>query len=368
MHVRWLKLVAFRNHPSLSFAPDAGLNVLVGPNGHGKTALLEALHVLLTGRSFRTPRLAECVNWGADAATLAGDVVREAQGREVRLTLVPRAGGGVAADGALCPWARAVSFTAADLALLGGSPAVRRAYLDGAAAKLAPAHAEACRCYRLVLHQRGQLLGRLAGRADGERLLAPWDEQLATLGSAIVHRRLETLEALRGDMREVWGVLAPDGPALTLDYAAAVAPGGHPAETRERLFAALAAGRATEIGRGVTLAGPHRDDVAIRLGGVDARTYASRGEQRLVVLALRLAEAGPIRRQLGTAPVLLLDDLLSELDLGARERVLAWLGAQGQVVFSTTDAGVLGGGPATTWEVRRGAVAALEGSLAGSAA
>ncbi|HSF03858.1 MAG TPA: AAA family ATPase, partial [Solirubrobacterales bacterium] len=162
MHVRWLQLSAFRNFASLSFEPDPGLNVLIGANGQGKTSLLEAVHLLLAGRSFRTARLAECVAWDAAAAAVAGEVEQGVQRREIRLTLAAR--GGVEMAGGPCPWARVVRFTAADLGLLNGAPSVRRAYLDGASAKLAPAHAEACQRYRLVLHQRNGLLGRLAGR------------------------------------------------------------------------------------------------------------------------------------------------------------------------------------------------------------
>lgn len=358
MHVRWLELSAFRNYASLSFAPDPGLNALIGPNGQGKTSLLEALHLLLTGRSFRTTRVAECVAWDAASAVVTGEVAEAEQRRQIRVTVLP--GGGIEALGGPCPWARAVTFAAPDLELLTGAPAVRRAYLDGAAAKLAPAHAEACRRYRLVLHQRGRLLGRLAGRADAERLLAPWDAQVAALGSEIVHRRLETLEVLSQDTREVWRALAPDGAGMALVYAPVVPPGEAPATTRERLLAALAAGRRAELQRGVTLAGPHRDDLVVRLGRADARAYASRGEQRLLAVTLRLAEAAAVRRRLGAPPVLLLDDILSELDPTVRARVLAWFAGQGQVLFTTADAVAAAGAAGVTWDVRRGEVEALD--------
>jgi DNA replication and repair protein RecF len=354
VHVRWLELSAFRNYASLSFAPDPGLNVLTGANGQGKTSLLEALHVLLTGRSFRTARLADCVHWDAPQAVVTGEIEHGAQRRLVRLTLAGRAGSELA--GGACEWARAVTFAASDLALLSGAPAARRAYLDGAAAKLAPAHAEACRRYRLALYQRNRLLGRLAGRADAERLLGPWDEQVAVLGGEIVHRRLETLEGLSRDTREVWRVLAPAGAEMALVYAPALDPGADAAATRERILAALRAGRRVEMERGFTLAGPHRDDLGIRLGRAEARAYASRGEQRLLVLTLRLAEALAVRRRAGLAPVHLLDDVLSELDARARTRVLAWLLDQGQVVFSTTDAAAVEATSAAAWEVRGGEV------------
>jgi DNA replication and repair protein RecF len=357
-----MEISAFRNYASLSFAPDAGLNVLIGHNGQGKTSLLEALHVLLTGRSFRTARLVECVGWGRPQAVVAGEIADGERHRPVRLTL--QAEGGVESVGTAGTWARAVAFGAADLALLSGGPAGRRAYLDGAAVRLAPTHADTCRRYRLVLYQRGRLLARLAGRPDVERLLAPWDEQVATLGSEILHRRLETLTELRRDAGAVWRALAPEGAQMELAYAPAVAPGADTAASRDRLLAALAAGRRQELARGATLVGPHRDDLLVSLDGVEARIYASRGEQRLLVLALRLAEAAAVRRQVGVTPVLLLDDLMSELDRGARERVLDWLAGQGQVVFSATDPA----GAGVVWDVCRGEVEALHALAGGGAA
>ena len=167
MHVRWIELVGFRGYTSLTFAPEPGLNVLIGKNGQGKTSLLEALHVLLTGRSFRTAKLADCLGWDAGGrATVAGELAAGSRVRAVRLELITREGG-VEVRGTLCPWAGAVSFAASDLALLAGGPHLRRAYLDSATARLLPAHADACRRYRLALQQRTRLLSDLVGRPDG---------------------------------------------------------------------------------------------------------------------------------------------------------------------------------------------------------
>jgi DNA replication and repair protein RecF len=354
VHVRWIELTGFRNHLSLTFAPDPGLNVLVGRNGQGKTSLLEALHVLLTGRSFRTAKLGDCLGWDAgDRVSVAGELAAGSQVRGVRLELFARQGG-IEVRGTICPWAGAVSFAAPDLALLAGGPQLRRAYLDGAAARLAPVHAEACRRYRLALHQRTRLLGDLAGRPDAERLLAPWDEQLATLGSEIVHRRVDTLALLADAVREVLRALAPDGAGVMLGYEPSVTPGADRDATRVALLAALAGAHANELRRGLTLVGPHRDDVAIRLGRADARRAASRGEQRLLALALRLAVAVVARRRLEHGPVLLLDDVLSELDREVGRRVLAWLDGQGQVVYTATDAQPAASSTGAVWQLAEG--------------
>jgi len=369
VHVRWIELVGFRNHASLTFAPEPGLNVLVGCNGQGKTSLLEALHVLLIGRSFRTAKLADCLGWDAGGrATVAGEIATGSQVRSVRLELLAREGG-VEVRGTLCPWAGAVSFAATDLALLVGGPHLRRAYLDAAAAKLVPAHAEACRRYRLALQQRTRLLGDLAGRPDAERLLAPWDEQLAALGSEIVHRRLETLALLADAVREVHRALALTAAGVMLSYEPSVAPGADRSATRDALLATLGAARASELRRGLTLVGPHRDDVVVRLGRADARTAASRGEQRLLTVALRLAEAVVLRRRLGHAPVLLLDDVLSELDRAVGDRVLAWLDGQGQVLYTATDAlpAATAVGAGAVWQVGDGRVEPLGALTRGAA-
>jgi DNA replication and repair protein RecF len=260
-----------------------------------------------------------------------------------------------------------VSFAASDLALLAGGPHLRRAYLDGVAAKLVPVHAEACRRYRLTLQQRTRLLGDLAGRPDAGRLLAPWDEQLATLGSEIVHRRLEVLALLADAVRDVLGALAPGAAGVLLSYESMVTPGVDREATRGALRDALAATQSGDLRRGLTGVGPHRDDVAVRLGRADARNAASRGEQRLLALALRLAVAVVARRRHGAGPVLLLDDVLSELDREVGGRVVGWLEGQGQVVYTATDAQPAAAVGGTAWHLADGrlqASGALTGRLA----
>jgi DNA replication and repair protein RecF len=287
---------------------------------------------------------------------VAGELVTGSQARDVRLELLAREGG-IEVRWTLCPCAGAVSFTASDLALLAGGPHLRRAYLDAAAAKLVPVHGEACRRYRLALQQRTRPLGDLAGRPDADRLLAPWDEQLAMLGSEIVHRRLETLALLADAVRDVQSALAPGVPGVILSYEPSVVPGADRETTRSALRGALAAAQAGDLRRGLTQVGPHRDDVAVRLGRADARSAASRGEQRLLALALRLAVAVVVRRNRGAAPVLLLDDVLSELDREIGGRVLVWLENQGQVVYTATDAQPVARTAGAGWQVDEGRLA-----------
>jgi recombinational DNA repair ATPase RecF len=182
VHVRWIELVGFRNHASLTFAPEPGLNVLVGCNGQGKTSLLEALHVLLTGRSFRTAKLVDCLGWDAGGkVTVSGELAEGSQSRAVQLELHAREGG-VEVRGTLCPWAGAVSFAASDLALLAGGPHLRRAYPTRRRRSSVPAHAKAADAIAWSCSSgRGSSgIWRSTGRRAAPR---PWDEQLATLGA-----------------------------------------------------------------------------------------------------------------------------------------------------------------------------------------
>lgn len=359
MQIGWIDLLDFRNYRTLSYRPSPQLNVVTGANAQGKSNLLEAVAVLLTGRSFRTTRLAELPRLGADLASLAGEVHRAEGGRTVRRTLRRREDGVWQGSGDECPWARLVTFGWQDLEIVNGVPAVRRNFLDGFAARLYPSHRATFVRFREILARRNRLLqerlpaGMLASR------LAPWDEQLAMVGMELIARRRRAAAALQTEIARVYPSLAGDRRALSGDhekveirYRASVGEATEPGA----LLAALERMRPAEIRRGQTLVGPHRDDLAIELGGVDARAFGSRGQQRLLALALRLAEVLPIREAVGTTPVLLLDDALSELDPDVRDNVLREIGSVEQVLLTTADALDVPG--AARWIVRKGEIAA----------
>ena len=348
MQIAWIQALEFRNYPALTWSPSPKLNVLIGPNAQGKTNLLEALGFLLTGRSFRTTRLAELPRWGADGLSVAGELTRSEASRVVRRGLARSPSGAWQVSGEDCPWARAVAFGWQDLEVLHGAPAARRAFLDGFAARLYPGHRPALLRYRQVLARRNLLLQR----AVPEAALAPWDEQLAEVGMELVGRRRRALAALQTEVARLVPGLTGERHKIELRYRCSVGEAGEPAALR----AALERGRPQERRRGQTLVGPHRDDVMIELDGVDLRLYGSRGQQRLVALALRLAEVLPITEATGTAPVLLLDDALSELDGRGREHVLREVEAAEQVFLTTPEplAGVAG----ARWRVHGGGLSA----------
>jgi len=343
-----LVLRDFRNFQTLSYRPTGRLNVLTGRNAQGKTNLLEGLGVLLTGRSFRTSRLADLPSWGAEAATLGGDLIHTEGSRIVRRTIQRVEDGTWQSAGDLCPWARVIVFGWQDLAILNGPPAARRDFIDGFAARLYPGHLPALLRYRQILARRNRLLQG----PGAESRLAPWDEQLAATGMELIDRRRRAVAALSTELARVFPTLAGSGHKVEVAYRTSLGEATEPAA----LLAALERRRAEETRRGLTLVGPHRDDLAIELDGTDTRAFGSRGEQRLLALALRLAEVLPVTEAAGTAPVLLLDDALSELDGVVGGNVLREIQSAEQVFLTSPEPLAVNG--AARWIVESGEVSA----------
>jgi DNA replication and repair protein RecF len=346
-----VELSDFRNYRTLSLTPAPHLNVLAGPNAQGKTNLLEGLGVLLLGRSFRGAKAADMLAWGAPGAFVGGEIRRGDTVRAVRRALVQREDGSWGVGGEGCRWARAIGFGWQDLAILTEGPQARRVFIDGFAGKLYAAHLSGVNRYRQILARRNHLLQSGLVAAGLRGALAPWNEQLARVGLELVGRRRAAVEALEVEARQLYPMLAGAG-EVELRYCAALGPAASEAD----FVAALEARFAEEARRGLTLVGPHRDDLTIEVDGRDLRLFGSRGQQRLMALTLRLAEAGPVARAVGSAPVLLLDDALSELDPQVAARVLEHVAATGQVFLTTAEAALPETRRATWWDVRGGRV------------
>jgi len=343
--------VEFRNYRTLSLTPAPRLNVLSGRNGQGKTNLLEAIAVLLTGRSFRTSHLAEIAAWGTEATVLSGEIRRAEGTRTVRRAIERAQNGAWQSVGDLVPWAKVIAFGWPDLEIMHGPPGARRNFLDGFAGRLYPSHIPTLLRYRQIVARRNAVLQVSAAGPVDERL-APWDEQLATVGMELVDRRRRATAALQTELARVHPAVAGVGQKVEIRYRASVGE----ASDAAGFIRALGERRREELRRRMTLVGPHRDDLAIELDGVDVRAFGSRGQQRLLALAARLAEVMPVRDAVGTAPVLLLDDALSELDDRGRENVLREIQHTDQVFLSTPEPLAPSGG--AQWIVREGGVAA----------
>ncbi|MBI4201489.1 MAG: DNA replication/repair protein RecF [Chloroflexi bacterium] len=358
MYLAHLSLTNFRSFTDLKLDFLPGLVVLHGGNGQGKSNLLEAAYLLSIAKSYRTNIERELVNWsamkaaeeGGPAATLSnqsivsGEVVTSS-GRLriiVGLRLVPgsaegpfqvqkeiRVNGAPSSATALVGQMNAVLFNAADVDLIQGPPAGRRRFLDILISQVDRPYLRTLQRYQRVLTQRNSLLRQLReGRARPEELDF-WDGELAKEGSTITGRRQEVIEQLSSLAAASYQGLA-GGERLSLAYAPSVAPS-------ENIAQAVAQQRQTEVRSGVTIVGPHRDDLTLAIEGMPASTYASRGQARTIGLALRLAEASFLRQVRRQEPILLLDDVLSELDPGRRQRVLAEAASYQQALVTTAD-------------------------------
>ncbi len=352
MQIGWIQLLEFRNYRTLRYDPSPKLNILAGPNAQGKTNLLEGLAFLLTGRSFRTSRLGDLPRWGESAASLVGEISRTEGSRAIRRAVQRREDGNWQAAGEGCAWARVIVFGWQDLTVVNGMPAARRNFIDGAAARLYPSHVVAFRRYRDVIAARNQLLRLGLPPSVAATRLEPWDEQLATVGVELIAKRRRAAAALQQELARIYPALAGARHKVEIRYRSELGEVAEPSA----LLAAIERARGEEIRRRQTLVGPHRDDLAIELDGIDARVFGSRGQQRLLALALRLAEVLPVREAAGSAPVLLLDDALSELDADVRANVLREVEMAEQVFLTTPES--LRVPTATCWEVKGGGIAA----------
>ena len=347
MHVTHLSLADFRSYPRVEVPLGPGVTAFVGPNGQGKTNLVEAVGYLATLGSHRVSSDAPLVRMGADRAIVRAQVRQGERQQLVELELNPGRANRARINRSsqvrprdVLGIVRTVLFAPEDLALIKGDPGERRRFLDELITTRSPRMAGVRSDYDRVLKQRNTLLksAALARRHGGRTLdlstLDVWDQHLAHAGAELLARRLDLIGALQPLADKAYEQLAPGGGPLTLEYKPS-APGE--ADTREDLFeqlmAALAEARKQEIERGVTLVGPHRDDLLLKLGRLPAKGYASHGESWSYALALRLASYDLLRAE-GNEPVLVLDDVFAELDTRRRER-LAELVAPGEQVLVT---------------------------------
>ncbi|KAB1986647.1 DNA replication/repair protein RecF [Streptomyces triticiradicis] len=348
MHVTHLSLADYRSYARVEVPLDPGVTAFVGPNGQGKTNLVEAVGYLATLGSHRVSSDAPLVRMGADRAVIRASVRQGERQQLVELELNPGKANRARINRSsqvrprdVLGIVRTVLFAPEDLALIKGDPGERRRFLDELITARAPRMAGVRSDYDRVLKQRNTLLksAALARRHGGRTMdlstLDVWDQHLARVGAELMAQRLDLVAAIQPLADKAYEQLAPGGGPVALEYKAS-SPGtvGH---TREELYAqlmtAMEESRKPEIERGVTLVGPHRDDLVLKLGRLPAKGYASHGESWSYALALRLASYDLLRAE-GNEPVLVLDDVFAELDSRRRER-LAELVAPGEQVLVT---------------------------------
>jgi DNA replication and repair protein RecF len=368
-------VVGFRNLAPLTLEPGPGFNVFAGDNGHGKTNLLEAIYAVCTLRSFRTRRLAELIGFGRTEARLGAEVERGSSVRTYELTLTP-GGRQVRLDAkTVRPASRyfggfqVVLFAPEDLTVARGAPADRRAFLDRAVFQRASEYLGEAQDYDKVLRSRNAVLraaqgrGPAAGRPrDSAGLLAVYDERLAELGARRVRRRASLVAELTPRMRAAFAAISRGDLAADARYAPAWLDAGADLDDEpalvEGLAKALAGARPVDLARAVTTVGPHRDDLDLTLDGRSAASFASQGQLRALILAWKIAELELLAEAHGEAPVLLLDDVSSELDPQRNQYLFDFLCAKRTQCFVTTTHPryVLAASDRMDFEVRSGTV------------
>ncbi|MFG2207138.1 DNA replication/repair protein RecF [Streptomyces sp. NPDC048638] len=350
MHVTHLSLADFRSYARVEVPLDPGVTAFVGPNGHGKTNLVEAVGYLASLGSHRVSSDAPLVRMGAERAIIRAAVVQGERQQLVELELNPGKANRARINRSsqvkprdVLGIVRTVLFAPEDLALVKGDPGERRRFLDELITARSPRMAGVRSDYDRVLKQRNTLLktAALARRHGGRQMdlstLDVWDQHLARAGAELLAQRLDLIGALQPLADKAYEQLAPGGGPLALEYRGSAGEAMAAAAGREELYgvllSALGEARKGEIERGVTLVGPHRDDLVLKLGQLPAKGYASHGESWSYALALRLASYDLLRAE-GNEPVLVLDDVFAELDARRRER-LAELVAPGEQVLVT---------------------------------
>ena len=362
-----IRLLDFRGYASLDASFGPGPHLVWGPNASGKTSLLEAMVLLAWGRSHRTSADGELIRWATDLARVEGVV-----GRDTIEVAVVRAGPAASTGrkrirvnglgrraAALSGLLRVVLFAPEEMLLIAGSPSLRRAVIDQLATAGSPAYGDALSTYGRTLQQRNSLLRAIREEGASREELRFWDGSFLDAGATIVAERHRLLATLAGPLADAHAEIAPEeaaGARLMLRYSTNAPP--LPGETaRDALARRLAETAEKEVWNGSTLVGPHRDDLVFELGGRDLAGFASRGQQRTAILALKLAELDIVTAIDGRPPLLLLDDVFSELDPERRSHLVRRIAALPQAFVTTTTLDDLDPelrAIATAWEVRVG--------------
>ena len=357
VYVSHLSLTNFRNYRHLELDVPPGLLTFSGGNAQGKSNLLEAVYLLSIAKAYRANSDREAICRTAqedrDHAQVLGMVQREKD--RVRIMVDMRlegpAGDGqpylrkdIRVNGIQVPASdlvgvvNSVLFDAEDIQLVSGPPATRRRYLDIFICQLDRAYLRSLQRYQKVVYQRNHLLRLLRERRAQPRELDFWNEAIVQEGAYITLRRHQVVQELRVLVNELHRELTEAQEELSVDYVRSIPLENVEREDIHRSFErVLEEGRERDVAMGSTQWGPHRDDLRLMVGGMEAASYASRGQARTLALTLKLAEGTLLERERGESPILLLDDVLSELDASRRRRLLEYVSRNQQAIVSTTD-------------------------------
>jgi len=343
MWLRALELRNFRNYEHLQlYDLSPRVNIFVGQNAQGKTNVIESVLMLAVGKSHRASRDAELIAFEQDNALLQGMVQRSDRTYKLDLQLLGK-GKKSRVNGVekrkmsdFVGHLNVVMFAPEDLQLIKGGPAQRRRFLDLEIGQVSPQYLYNLSQYQKVLVQRNTMLKDIAKKQASEELLSIWEEQLAVYGVKVIRKRLEFVDKLERFARDIHSRISGGREELGFAYDATFTCGENDAEAEERFFQELQKRRKQDILRGTTSIGPHRDDLLVRINGRDVDTFGSQGQQRTASLSMKLAEIELIRAEVGEYPVLLLDDVLSELDRSRQLHLVESMGERVQTFITTT--------------------------------
>lgn len=341
--VKHLTLTNFRNYSFLELDLDEGLNLFWGQNGAGKTNILEAVHLLGLTRSPRGARDGDLVNWKADSYHVKARVIRDRSTFDLELFYSKDRGKGARINGV--PQTRpsqvlgslpVVFFSPGDLSLVNDGPRERRSFIDQQISQADPAYYRALSSYGKVLAQRNQAL---KSRTDSGLLVSSFNPQLIRAGSYLLKKRLQAIPLITERVSLWTEILSGGADKAEVLYQSSLGlnSDGDLPDIAASFDQTLLENRRQEVLRGHTLAGPHRDDLDLRLNGRESRVYSSQGQKRTLALALKLQQVEFLTEAFGFRPVLLLDDVLSELDSSRRSIVISSLKGKGQTLITSTD-------------------------------
>jgi DNA replication and repair protein RecF len=364
MRLRELKLRNFRNYTALDLTPGEGLNLFVGENAQGKSNLLEAVFLLATSKSLRAGRESEMIQRTAEMAAVGAEVAREREGDVgLELSVFQTDKKSIRVNGVRRPRViellgqlNAVFFGAVDMGIVSGEPSLRRRYLNLEISQISPKYCFDLAAYKKALDQRNRLLRDLRERPYRNSGLDAWNEQLVRHGAPLIEKRRFFIERLAPLADEIHRDLTDGRESLEVRYLPSIplsparentdqspnaqrpTPSANPswAAVADAFRAEVERVAADEMRRGVTLTGPQRDDLQFLINGADARTYGSQGQQRTVVLSLKLAEFRLMEEYVGEAPVMLLDDVMSDLDDARQKHLLGSLRRRCQTFLTCT--------------------------------
>lgn len=362
MEIQWLHLKYFRNYLDQEVKFCSGLNVLQGENGQGKTNILEGIYYLLTGKSYRVHRELELACWGQNEFHLYGDFIvhrrklrleshYKDKRKVIKINQVP-----CKKLSEYVGTINVVFFSPDDLVMVKGGPAERRRFLDLHIAQHHSRHIQLLNAYNKVIQQKNALLKRSQGGIRSQIEL--WNDQILRIGSEIIKNRWEYTGLLSQKSKEIYGQISSGKEELSMEYHSL---GKNNLEEALELFPKLLEEKIPlEIERKMILVGPHRDDILFKLNDRSARLYGSQGQQRSIILSTKLAELEVIHQEKGEYPLLLLDDVLSELDQFRRDYLLDYVKSLQQTIITMTSAETLTHRASLLLKVEKGQIGRID--------